>query len=132
MAHSPITLGNISTLNIVSIFRYSSPPRNPVYTRRVRINKIGINKIGRGNVTLWIEELLQISQEYLTGQPYDLLGLEGNRSVLGVCLDVKNTILYALVRSLFVLSRHTGPPTVSCPTSVTDLVTEDVVYVHQP
>ncbi len=33
--YSPITLGNISSINLVSVFRCSSPPINPVYTRRV-------------------------------------------------------------------------------------------------
>jgi hypothetical protein len=33
--HSPITLANISSINLVSIFRCSSPPYNPVYVRRV-------------------------------------------------------------------------------------------------
>jgi hypothetical protein len=31
MIHSPITLYNLSSINLVSIFRCSSPPRNPVY-----------------------------------------------------------------------------------------------------
>jgi hypothetical protein len=35
ITHSPITLANISIINLVSIFRCSSPPRNPVYTRCV-------------------------------------------------------------------------------------------------
>jgi hypothetical protein len=35
ISHSPITLRNLSSINLVSIFRCSSPPRNPVYTRRV-------------------------------------------------------------------------------------------------
>ncbi len=34
-SHSPITLSNLSSLNLVSIFRCSSPPHNPVYPRRV-------------------------------------------------------------------------------------------------
>jgi hypothetical protein len=33
--YSPITLTNISSINLVSIFRCSSPPRNTVYSRRV-------------------------------------------------------------------------------------------------
>ncbi len=33
--HSPITLTNLSFLNLVSIFRCSSPPLNIVHTRRV-------------------------------------------------------------------------------------------------
>jgi hypothetical protein len=33
ITHSPITLGNLSSINLVFIFRYSSPPRNPVYVR---------------------------------------------------------------------------------------------------
>ena len=32
---SPITLANLSSINLVSIFRCSSPPRHPVYPRRV-------------------------------------------------------------------------------------------------
>jgi hypothetical protein len=35
ISHSPITRGNLSSVNLVSIFRCSSPPRNPVYPRRV-------------------------------------------------------------------------------------------------
>ena len=35
ISHSPITLANLSPINLVSIFRCPSPPRNPVYTRRV-------------------------------------------------------------------------------------------------
>jgi hypothetical protein len=31
----PFTLSNLSDLNLVSVFRCSSPPRNPVYVRRV-------------------------------------------------------------------------------------------------
>ena len=34
-SHSPITLGNHSSINLVSIFRCSSPPHNLVYGRRV-------------------------------------------------------------------------------------------------
>ncbi len=33
--YSPITLGNISSINLVSIFRCSSSPSNPVYVRSV-------------------------------------------------------------------------------------------------
>ncbi len=33
--HIPITLVNISAINLVSIFRCSSSPSNPVYPRRV-------------------------------------------------------------------------------------------------
>jgi hypothetical protein len=33
--HSHITLGNFSSINLVFIFRCSSPPSNPVYVRRV-------------------------------------------------------------------------------------------------
>ncbi len=33
--YSPITLENISSINLVFIFRCSSPPSNPVYGRRV-------------------------------------------------------------------------------------------------
>jgi hypothetical protein len=35
ISHSPITLANLSSINLVSIFRCPSPPRNPVYERRV-------------------------------------------------------------------------------------------------
>ncbi len=35
ITHSPITLSNLSSINLVPIFRCSSPPLNPVYTRRV-------------------------------------------------------------------------------------------------
>ncbi len=35
ITHSPITLANLSSINLVSIFRCSSPPHNPVYVRRV-------------------------------------------------------------------------------------------------
>jgi hypothetical protein len=35
ITHSPITLANLSPINLVSIFRCSSPPCNPVYSRRV-------------------------------------------------------------------------------------------------
>jgi hypothetical protein len=35
VTHSPITLANLSSINLVSIFRCSSPPRNPVYVRCV-------------------------------------------------------------------------------------------------
>ena len=35
ITHSPITLANLSSINLVSIFRCSSPPDNPVYLRRV-------------------------------------------------------------------------------------------------
>ena len=35
ITHSPITLANISFINLVSIFRCSSHPHNPVYERRV-------------------------------------------------------------------------------------------------
>jgi hypothetical protein len=34
---SPITLAKLSCINLVSIFRWSSPPWNPVYTRCVQI-----------------------------------------------------------------------------------------------
>ena len=33
--HPEVTLSNLSPLNLVSIFRCSSPPFNPVYVRRV-------------------------------------------------------------------------------------------------
>jgi hypothetical protein len=35
ITHSPITFANISFINLVSIFRCSSPTHNPVYTSRV-------------------------------------------------------------------------------------------------
>ena len=35
ITHSPITLANLSSINLVSIFMCSSPPSNPVYARRV-------------------------------------------------------------------------------------------------
>ncbi len=35
ITHSPITLANLSSVNLVSIFRCSSSPHNPVYVRRV-------------------------------------------------------------------------------------------------
>jgi hypothetical protein len=35
ITHSPITLANLSSINLVSIFRCSSPPRKPVYVSRV-------------------------------------------------------------------------------------------------
>jgi hypothetical protein len=35
ITHSPFTLSNISSLNLVSTFRCFSPPHNPVYTRRI-------------------------------------------------------------------------------------------------
>ncbi len=35
ITHSHITLVNLSSINLVSIFRCSSPPHNPVYVRRV-------------------------------------------------------------------------------------------------
>ena len=34
-SHTHPSLSNLSPLNLVSIFRCSSPPRNPVYARRV-------------------------------------------------------------------------------------------------
>jgi hypothetical protein len=35
VTHSSITLANLSSINLVSMFRCSSPPCNPVYVRRV-------------------------------------------------------------------------------------------------
>jgi hypothetical protein len=35
ISHSPITLANLSSINLVFIFRCSSSPRNPVYVSRV-------------------------------------------------------------------------------------------------
>jgi hypothetical protein len=35
ITHSPITLSNLSSMNLVSIFRCSSPPHNTVYVSRV-------------------------------------------------------------------------------------------------
>ncbi len=35
ITHSPITLSNLSSIDLVSIFRCSSPPLHPVYTRCV-------------------------------------------------------------------------------------------------
>jgi hypothetical protein len=34
-SHTPITLANISSINVVFIFRCSSSPTNPVYARRL-------------------------------------------------------------------------------------------------
>jgi len=58
-------------------------------------------------VTFGIQELAQLGQEDckdIADESHDLLDHAGNWRVLGVCLDVKNTILDALVRSLLVLS----------------------------
>jgi hypothetical protein len=38
--YSPITLVNISSINLVFIFRCSSSPNNPVYTRRVDFSSL--------------------------------------------------------------------------------------------
>ena len=35
MTHSPLTLSNLSPLNLGSIFSRPSPPQNPVYVSRV-------------------------------------------------------------------------------------------------
>jgi hypothetical protein len=35
ITHSPIALANLSSINLVSVFRCSSPPHNPVYERCV-------------------------------------------------------------------------------------------------
>ncbi len=40
-SHSPITLVNFSSINLVSIFRYSSSSSNPVYTRHVDSSSLG-------------------------------------------------------------------------------------------
>jgi hypothetical protein len=43
MTHSSITLTNLSFINLVTIFRRSSSPRNPVYTRRVDPSVLGFS-----------------------------------------------------------------------------------------
>ncbi len=42
-SHSPITLANISSINLVSIFRYSSSSSNPVYVRHVHSSSLGFS-----------------------------------------------------------------------------------------
>jgi hypothetical protein len=42
-SHSPITLGNFSCINLVSIIRCSSFPRNPVYVRYVDSSPLGFS-----------------------------------------------------------------------------------------
>ncbi len=42
-SHSPITLANLSSINLVSIFRYSSSSRNPVYARNVDSSSLGFS-----------------------------------------------------------------------------------------
>ncbi len=41
--YSPITLANISSINLVSIFRCSSSPRNPVYERSVDFSELAFS-----------------------------------------------------------------------------------------
>jgi hypothetical protein len=43
ITHSPITLSNLSSLNLVYIFRCSSPPYNPVYPRRVDLSALAFS-----------------------------------------------------------------------------------------
>ena len=49
ISHSPITLVNLSSINLVSIFKCSSPPLNPVNVRRVdpSVKKKKINVLGK-------------------------------------------------------------------------------------
>jgi hypothetical protein len=42
ITHSPIALENLSLINL-SIFRYSSPPRNTVYSRRVDLSALAFS-----------------------------------------------------------------------------------------
>jgi hypothetical protein len=42
-SHSPITLVNFSSINLVSIFRYSSSSSNPVYVRQVDSSPLGFS-----------------------------------------------------------------------------------------
>jgi hypothetical protein len=41
--YSPMTLANLSSINLVSIFRSSSPPHNPVYASRVDPSVLGFS-----------------------------------------------------------------------------------------
>ncbi len=43
-SHSPITLANFSSINLVYIFRCSSSPNNPVYTRHVDSSPLGFSR----------------------------------------------------------------------------------------
>jgi len=43
-----ITLGNFSSINLVSIFRYSSSSRNPVYLRHVNSSHLGSSLSSHG------------------------------------------------------------------------------------
>ncbi len=43
ITHSPITLANLSFINLVSIFRCSSPPRNTVNVRRVDLSTLAFS-----------------------------------------------------------------------------------------
>jgi hypothetical protein len=42
-SHSPITLANFSSINLVSIFRYCSSSSNPVYPRHVDSSSLGFS-----------------------------------------------------------------------------------------
>jgi hypothetical protein len=59
--------------------------------------------LDRANMTVGIQELAQLGQEDIVVETHDVLDHGENRCSLGVRLDVTNTILDALVRSLLVL-----------------------------
>jgi hypothetical protein len=44
ITHSPFTLSNLSSLNLVFIFSCSSPPRNPVSVRRVDLADLDLSR----------------------------------------------------------------------------------------
>ncbi len=50
ITHSPITLSNLSSLNLVYIFWCSSPPYNPVYLRRVDLSDLTFSLSSHRNV----------------------------------------------------------------------------------
>ncbi len=82
--YSPITLGDISFINLVFIFRCSSSPRQPVYTRRVDFSVLvfsttSIHYLALG---LWLEKVPTRSSWWPHLYLYHPLGCqEGSRLV---------------------------------------------------
>ena len=86
----------------------------------------------RSNMTVGIQECVQVGQSDVVGEPGDGVEHDGNACLLRVCLDVIDTFLDALGRSLCVLCLDMlGHPLLVIPLGL-HLVLEGIILVRQP
>jgi hypothetical protein len=61
ITHSPITLANLSSIDLVSLFRCCSPPRNTLYARRLSALAFSLSSHRHSHISLLLRSRFIVS-----------------------------------------------------------------------